>query len=165
MPKPRLKGKRSLSGRHVQLPEYLQASEAWATMKPAPRALYIEIKRRFNGSNNGKLFLSVRDAAKAINVSKNTVGQYFTELEKRGFIHKVQGGYLGPNGKGQAAVWAIDEEPTQDGQPARKGFMRWVNQKPVQKTGTPRTKKRDTFSELELIRPQAVPKLGQKTLN
>jgi hypothetical protein len=34
--KPYQRGKRG-AGRHVQLPEYLQASEAWSTFKPGPR--------------------------------------------------------------------------------------------------------------------------------
>lgn len=163
MPKPAFKGKRSASGRHVQLPEYLQATEAWATLKPGPRALYIELKRRFNGSNNGELWLSNRDAAKAINVSKNTIGPYFAELERRGFIRKAREGCLGPAGKGQSAVWALDEERTTDMQPARKAFLRWKNQKPVPKTGSKRTKNWDPFGQKALLRPKAVPKLGQKT--
>lgn len=32
-------------------------------MTPGPRALYPELKRRFNGGNNGGLFLSHREAA------------------------------------------------------------------------------------------------------
>ncbi|WP_299661696.1 hypothetical protein [uncultured Ruegeria sp.] len=56
--------------RHVQLMEWLQASQAWATLKPGPRALYVELKRRFNGGNNGEIFLSHRAAAKALNVDR-----------------------------------------------------------------------------------------------
>lgn len=115
MPKPSYKGKKSWNGRHVQLPEYLQATEAWATMKPGPRALYIELRRRFNGSNNGQLWLSHRDAAKAICVSKNTVGAYFRDLEERGFIEAVIAGHLGPDGLGRATCWRLDELPTEDG--------------------------------------------------
>jgi hypothetical protein len=58
----------------TRLPEWLQRSEAWATLKPGPRALYVELKRRFMGSNNGRIVLSHRDAAKALNVHRNTVG-------------------------------------------------------------------------------------------
>jgi hypothetical protein len=72
------------AGRHVQLAEWVQASEAWATLKPGPRALYIELKRRFNGSNNGRIILSHRDSARALNVDKNTVGGWFEELQLRG---------------------------------------------------------------------------------
>jgi DNA-binding transcriptional MocR family regulator len=113
------------TGRHVQLPEYLQASEAWRTMKPGPRALYIELKRRFNGRNNGQIILSHRDAAEALAVHRNTVGAWFEELEARGFIWMAQGPYLGPSGIGQAALWALAEEMTLDMKPARKTFMAW----------------------------------------
>ena len=57
-------------GRHLQLQEWFQRTEAWATLKPGPRALYIELKRCFNGSNNGRIFLSYRDAAEALNRRK-----------------------------------------------------------------------------------------------
>ncbi|MCF3973931.1 hypothetical protein [Paracoccus salsus] len=120
------------TGKFVQLREYLQASEAWATMRPGPRALYVEIKRRFNGSNNGSLYLSHRDAAIALNVARNTVAGWFRELEARGFIRKTAAHYLGPSGIGQASLYALEEE-TCDGKPATKGFMRWK-----QKTESPR---------------------------
>lgn len=74
------------AGRFVQLPEWLQASQAWATLKPGPRALYIELKRRFNGSNSGRIILSHRDASKALAVHRNTVGPWFQELQQRGFF-------------------------------------------------------------------------------
>jgi DNA-binding transcriptional MocR family regulator len=112
------------AGRHVQLSEYLQATEAWASLKPGPRALYVELKRRFNGSNNGQFFLSQRDAAKALNVTKDTVTGYFKELSERGFITTTQGGHLGPSGIGQAAKYALQEEPLH-GKPAAKGFIAW----------------------------------------
>lgn len=113
------------AGRHVQLPEWIQASEAWATLKPGPRALYIELKRRFNGSNNGHIILSHRDAGKALYVHWNTVGRWFKELETRGFIRATQRHYLGPSGIGQSSHWALDELPTDDMKPAPKRFMAW----------------------------------------
>lgn len=124
------------SGRFVMLQEWLQKSEAWATMKPGPRALYVEIKRRFKGSNNGQVIISHRDAVKALNVAKDTATGYFHELTERGFVTMTQGGCLGPSGIGQAAKWALQEEPV-DGKAATKAFMSWrAKQKPVQKTRT-----------------------------
>lgn len=127
----------------VMLPEWLQRSEAWATMKPGPRALYIELKRRFTGFNNGEIFLSQRDAAKALNVNKDTATAYFRDLLGRGFITMTQGGHLGPSGIGQAAKWALQEEPI-DGKSATKGFMTWKNQNPVPKIRSARPKNPDT---------------------
>ncbi|WP_071672699.1 hypothetical protein [Nioella nitratireducens] len=133
--KPYNRNKRG-AGRHVQLPEWLQASEAWATLKPGPRALYIELKRRFNGSNNGRIIFSHRDAAAALHVHRNTVGPWFDELQARGFVFMTQAPYLGPAGIGKASIWALGEMPTTDGKPAQKAFMRWSEKQ------KPRTKKR-----------------------
>jgi DNA-binding transcriptional MocR family regulator len=139
------KGQKKGAGRFVQLPEWLQASEAWATMKPGPRSLYIELKRRFYGSNNGRIILSHRDAAKALNMNRNTVGRWFQELQDRGFIRMTQSPYLGPSGIGKASVWALDELPTDDMKPARKAFMSWSEKRnPRHKNRTPRPKKQDS---------------------
>lgn len=123
-------GKRG-AGRHVQLSESLQATEAWADLKPAPRALYIELKRRYNGRNNGNIILSHRDAAKALNVNRNSVGRWFKELEEHGFIKMTRAPHLGPEGVGRATVWALQECPTSDLKPALNGFRSWrKEQKP-----------------------------------
>ena len=122
----------------------MRGTEAWATLKPGPRALYIELKRRYNGANNGEIFLSHRDAAKALSVNRNTVGGYFRELEARGFIWMTQGPHLGPSGIGQASMWALAEVPTKDMKPARCTFMWWSkNQKPRPENRTERPKKPD----------------------
>lgn len=121
------------AGRFVQLPEWLQTSQAWATLKPGPRVLYIELKRRFKGGNNGQIFLSHRDAAKAMNVGRDTVAGYFAELKERGFIIETRGHCLGPSGTGQSATYALSEEPL-NGQPATKEFVTWKKQKPCRKT-------------------------------
>ena len=139
------KHKKRGAGRFVQLPEWLMASEAWATLKPGPRALYVELKRRYNGSNNGRIVLSHREAAALLNVHRNTVGPWYTELLDRGFIWMAQAPHLGPSGIGQASVWGLSEEPTDDGKPARKMFMSWrQKQMPRTKSGTPRHNKCDT---------------------
>lgn len=151
--------KRGGAGQHVQLPEWLQTSVAWATMKPGPRALYIELKRRFNGSNNGAIFLSHRDAARALNVHRNTVGPMFRELSGRGFIRMTCAPYLGPSGIGEASVWALEELPTQDGKPAGKAFMRWSEkQNPRTKIVAARHKKTDANGSAEPETEQHVTK-------
>lgn len=132
------RSKRGGAGRFVQLPEWVQASEAWSTMKPGPRALYIELKRRYKGSNNGEITLSHREAAHVLNVNRNTVGPYFRDLQERGFIEVRQGHCLGPSGIGQTAHWELTELPSQTGTLAKVTFMRWrQNQKPRTKTRTP----------------------------
>ena len=84
------------AGRFVQLPEWLLATEAWRNLSLGARGLYVEIKRRYKGGNNGDLRLSHREAAQALNVHRNTVGQWFTELEDLGFIQMMEGHYPAP---------------------------------------------------------------------
>lgn len=147
------------AGRFVQLPEWLQATEAWATMEPGPRALYMELKRRYNGNNNGKITMSYREAALAINKHRNSVGAYFKVLEDRGFIHPTKKHCLGPSGVGQTTHWALDELPTFDGVPARKAFASWKpKQKPRTKSVTPRHKNRDASDGIDGTNASTVPK-------
>jgi hypothetical protein len=48
--------------------EFTRMAEPAATGTP----LYIEMVKRYNGSNNGRIVMAVHDAAKLIGVSKDT---------------------------------------------------------------------------------------------
>ena len=125
MRRKRYKHQKKGGGRFVQLPEWLLASPAWRSLKPGPRALYVELKRLYNGSNNGELFLSHRNAAEALGVHRNTIGSYYEDLAQRGFIRVVQGPCLGPSGVGKAGLIELQEYQPETGGPALKGFMAW----------------------------------------
>ena len=117
------------SGKFIQLEHWVYDSPAFQSLKPGPRAIYVELKRQFNGHNNGNIFLSQRVAGKAANIGRDTVGKYLAELVAKGFIVKTMGHYLGPVGVGQAAKWALTELPL-DGAPATKEFMAWKKKNP-----------------------------------
>lgn len=139
--------------RFVQLPEWLQQTEAWATLPPGPRALYVELKRRYTGSNNGRITLSYREAAKALNVHRNTVGAWFKELEERGFIELMQGHCLGPSGVGKTSLWRLTELPSDDMKSPSKAFASWRQiQKPRRKSVPPRHSDCDTKVNLRVIK-------------
>lgn len=138
------KHKKRGTARFLQLHEWMLKTPAWRSLPPGPRALYIEIKRRFNGSNNGEIFLSHRDAAEALAVHRNTVGPWFKMLEDRGFIFMTRGPHLGTSGIGQASIWGLSEEPTPDGKPAQKTFMKFKS--PAQNLCMADTKKRTRTS-------------------
>ncbi|WP_420380728.1 hypothetical protein [Marivita sp.] len=140
-------------GHFVQLHEWFQKTEAWATLPTGPRALYIELKRRYNGSNNGRILLSHREAAEALNVHRNTVGPWFQELEARGFTVMTQGAHLGPSGVGQTSHWRLTELPTDDMKTPSKDFASWRQiQKPRTNSGPPRHNNCDTKSGLSVVK-------------
>ena len=98
-------------------------SEAYRSLKPIPRAAYTELRRRFNGSNNGEILCSVRNLADAVNCSKDSASAAFAELEAKGFIKCAQRGSF--NYKvAHAPKWVLTEEPYHDGLPTKE-FMRW----------------------------------------
>jgi hypothetical protein len=89
---------------------------AWKNLSMGARILYAQIKRHhFVGikNNNGKIFLSTRDAMEEMGLgSRHSIIRWFRELEHFGFIVKTAEGCLGINGKGKAPQWRLTELPT-----------------------------------------------------
>jgi hypothetical protein len=73
-------------GRFFQLHHYMMDTEAWASLSAADQAIYVAVGRLYDGSNNGCLFLSVRDAAKCAHCNKDTAGKSLARLVERGFL-------------------------------------------------------------------------------
>jgi len=71
--------------RWVGLPHCMLKAPAWRTATPNAKALLIDVWQRYNGSNNGDIAYSVREAA-AIGLHRNTAGKAFAELIERGFL-------------------------------------------------------------------------------
>jgi hypothetical protein len=80
-----MKRRRKINGPFVPLPLAILDAPAWRAMDFIARALWIELRRklRHGGLNNGKVFLSCRDAEK-IGANKDTIARRFVELEQRG---------------------------------------------------------------------------------
>jgi len=94
-------------GKFVQLPHGLITEWSRLGLSIGARALHVELIRRFNGTNNGRVYLPSREAATALGVSRNTVGSYSRELVACGFIVETRGAALGVEGKGRAAEWRL----------------------------------------------------------
>jgi hypothetical protein len=86
-------------------------SPAWCVMSTGARCLYIALKRRYipNSRNNGRIYLSQREARKQIGSSPNEIARWFRELQHYGFIIMMEGGSLGVDGKGKAPRWRLTE--------------------------------------------------------
>lgn len=70
--------------------------KSWAfryqSLNPGQRAVLHEVMRRFNGINNGRIGLSVREAAAAVHLNKDTAGAAFKVLLSRGLLEQGQAG-------------------------------------------------------------------------
>jgi hypothetical protein len=97
-------------------------SSAWRAMSTGARVLYVALRRRYRNDrhNNGRIFLSQRDAAKEIGRDTNQITRWFRELKHYGFIVQTKPGFLGLDGAGRAPHWRLTEcgymkeHPTQD---------------------------------------------------
>ena len=112
-------------GQHVQLHYYLLRSDAWRGLSGNSVRVYLELYMRFNGTNNGKLFIGMDRIASNLGMSKSTVCKAFKELEEKGWIAKVK------NGKwirGQASEWRLTTKSMKN-IPATNEWKQW--RKPV----------------------------------
>ena len=76
------KGKRSDEGQYVPLSYAMIKSPAWRAMSGPAVKLWLELHPRFNGSNNGKVFLSMNEAAETLGLGKATIQRACKDLQE-----------------------------------------------------------------------------------
>lgn len=121
-------------GKYTLLYEWFMKSPAWRSLDVYACRVYFELRRRYNGKNNGGITASVRELAKAINCSNRPIIRALQELQERGFIIAVQKGSfnwktrIDSSEKNRATVWLLTEIPQDEPErslTARKDFMKW----------------------------------------
>lgn len=159
------KHRRDLNGknlpRYVRLFHWIMDSEAWKDLSANARSIYLEISKRYNGANNGRIVYSVRQAAEELKIGKSTAARAFDALQSHGFIVPEQRGHfhwkINPDGskKRPASEWRLTSygsniAPDFDSQQhGSKEFMRWTkiqNAVPPQVRMVPNTGPQGTYS-------------------
>ena len=117
---------------------------AWRALSHGARSLYVALKRRCRNdlSNNGKIFLSQRQAEIELGSKRRYVARWFRELEYYGFIVLTRRGSLGLEGKGKAPHWRLTDIAYKDDPPTRE-FLNW-NGVPFQAQKTEASRKSGT---------------------
>ncbi|WP_336490873.1 hypothetical protein [Methylobacterium nigriterrae] len=120
------KGNSSKRAPFVSLPLWLMETAAWKHLSAEARALYVELKAQYKGINNGRIVFSTRQAAKALNLSKNTTAALFRELQEHGFIERMICGSFENRKDRKASEWRLTEHVCDvTGQLASKEFASW----------------------------------------
>ncbi len=134
---------------HIRMYEWMLKSPAYRSLGVYSRVLYSELKRRYNGVNNGAIVMSFREAMEAVGCSNRPLLAAFDELQHKGFIVAVEKGAFSwkvrENGRGRATTWLLTEYKADQPTPsitASKDFMKWrPENQPKKKTrcddGTP----------------------------
>jgi DNA-binding transcriptional MocR family regulator len=143
----------------VKLDHWILETDAYKNLGCGARSLLIELIYRFNGRNNGMIFLSSREAAERLNISKNTVGGYYKELCLAGFIVETRKYQLGVSGKGKASNWRLTHLPCD--LTGNRPTLEFKKQNPVPTAAPPCPKNRDMNSPVENSNPA---KLSQQTV-
>jgi DNA-binding transcriptional MocR family regulator len=99
--------------RYVMINHWVMDTAAWKDISANARAIYLEILKRYNGSNNGRIGYSVRQAAIELKISRTTASRAIKELVSHGFIVAEQKGSfnykMDANGKRKrlASEWRL----------------------------------------------------------
>jgi hypothetical protein len=121
----------------VPLDLEVMSSPAWRATSFGARWLYVHLKRRwsFKQRNNGRLFLSQRDAQAEIGGNRDSISRWFCELQHYGFIVMTSAGGLSLDGKGKAPHWRLTELEAFGGHNGNtwmlptKDFLKWEGTK------------------------------------
>lgn len=132
-------GRSEPNERHVRIHQWLMNSAAFRDLDPFEVRVLLELYSLYHGTNNGYLFLSVREAARRCNMGKNKAGQCLKKLQRLGFIRRRAD--EPENYKLREANYWILTEFDCFGRPSTRDFMCWSpNEKSVARpaSNTPR---------------------------
>jgi hypothetical protein len=108
----------------VQLFKWMIDSPAWRSLSGEEVAAFIEIARRYNGTNNGTLHISARELAARRGLHWTTAAKVIRGLVDKGFLEIVRGS--GFNMKRVAAEYRLTTHHCDVTRtPPSKAFMRW----------------------------------------
>lgn len=99
---------------YTKIERRLISCAAWRALSTSAKSLYLVIKFEWKGpdsNNNGKIRLSVRQAAQKVGISEGTAQRAFHDLQAKGFLHITELGALGCSGSAKAPTFELTELP------------------------------------------------------
>ena len=138
------KGNVAKRDRFMMIEHWEIRSAAWRELTPRDIRVYLLLHERYNGHNNGRISLSIREAAKFGRMAKSSAQKALRRLEELGFIklsfkgsfsQKIRDG----SGNCYASEYTLTSKKVGDSSPT-KDFMSWI---PKKKT-VPKQNRHDT---------------------
>jgi hypothetical protein len=109
------KYKRAKQPRYVGLPFVMLEHPNYQALSNTAARVFVELRHRYNGHNNGAIGLSCRDAGIVAHCSRNTAQKALNELEHYGFIIRRR---VGTFGNRKASEFILTCEPYNQQPPA-----------------------------------------------
>jgi hypothetical protein len=117
----------------IPIPYSMARTPAFRSLGGAALKVWMELRSRYNGYNNGDLSLSLDEGARLLFIGKATVQRAFMDLETKGFIKMIKRGQW--YGR-MATTWAITDQSYQ-GHLATRDWKNWKPE-PTKKKTDPR---------------------------
>lgn len=141
--KPNKTGRNTQKEHWTKLTREIMELPAWRALSTTAQALYPWLRLEWKGphnNNNGKIQLSVRQAAAALGVTPTTASHAFHDLQKKGFIVMTSKPCLGVEGLAKAPRYELTEIalPYQATVSGRRLFKNWdeANEYPINKVSS-----------------------------
>ncbi len=115
------KGRSKRGGKFVRLANSMLTSPAWRSLSGSAIKYYIELRREFNGTNNGEIHLSLEEAKKRLGMARDTALRVQLELIDKGFIRMTKRGGFHQR---TATTWALTDEPA-PASPPTHDYKNW----------------------------------------
>ena len=120
-----MKKKRTTAERYVRLTHRMMQTKAWKSLDGNARAVYIALAMIYQGTNNGRIGFSARQAVQALPISRVTAFRSLVALQDRGFIVAMITGRF--DRKRHATRWRLTEFRCDvTSQPASRDFDAWT---------------------------------------
>ncbi|MER9763114.1 Bro-N domain-containing protein [Mesorhizobium sp. M0138] len=126
-------GRAGAEPRHVRLYHWMLDCPAYQSLDVYARALLIEFKKRYTGTNNGDIAFSGKEMEEALGCSNRPADRALRDLTDRGFVKLAKRGHFDwkarDNGGNRASTYVLTEYsidyPQRSAMPATKDFMKW----------------------------------------
>lgn len=115
---------RNREGRHVRLYHYVLDSPAWRMLTAAERAIYVDLAKRYDGRNNGRIVYSIREAASELSIGKTKAAEALLRLQQLGFVEITRKGFFHGAAKVASEFRLTEHCCDVTGSPATKDFAR-----------------------------------------
>lgn len=142
---------------YLPLPYAVLKSAAWRSLSGAAVKVLMELHTRFNGSNNGKVRLSMNEATQALGLGKATVQRAFVELEQKGFVALTAPGNWYHR---RAHEWRLTMKPTNTPKGRQGPTNEWRSWSPEQSKKSKRGSVADPSPSVAVPTENLVPSNG-----
>jgi len=153
-----VKGRNEGGGQYLTISYKMARTQAFRSLTGTSLKVWIELRTRYNGHNNGLVSLSLREAAALLGISQTTAQRALTELEDKGFIkRRTRGSWYG-----RKAAEFILTDRSYDGHEATRDWQDW---QPKNKSSVPRRTANKRSGSSEYRDPKILVHPGSRRMN